>query len=165
MRGIMPDTDITRDVLRMFTYGLFVAASVGPDGPRAATVSWVTQASFEPRLVGVAMRKGTAIYDAVRSSRCFTLHIVAANQPDFAKAFFKANQISDNAIAGYQYNLSASGMPVFVDTPAWLECEVTEEANREGDHAIFIAKVVGSGLRLPPVTALPLRETPWHYGG
>lgn len=161
----MPETDIAREVLRMFSYGLYVATAIGPDGPRAATVSWVSQASFEPRLVVVAMRKGTAIHESVAASHRFTLHVVAANQPDFAKAFFKANQATEDAIAGYRFSLSESGLPVFDDAPAWLECEVTEAASQDGDHALFIAKVTGSGLRMPPVTALPLRDTPWHYGG
>ena len=82
----MPETDIARDVLRMFSYGLYVAAAMGADGPRVATVSWVSQASFEPRLVAVAMRKGTSIYDAVSDSRRFALHVVGSNQHDFAKA-------------------------------------------------------------------------------
>lgn len=161
----MPETDITRDVLRMFNYGLFVAASIGEEGPHAATISWVSQASFEPRLISVAMRKGTAIFDAVSASRRFSLHVVGAGQSDFAKAFFKVNQASEDAIAGYKYSLSESGLPIFEDSPAWLECDVKEVANAPGDHAIFIALVTGSGLRLPPVTPLALRDTPWHYGG
>ena len=161
----MTETDIARDVLRMFSYGLYVAAAMGPDGPRAATVSWVSQASFEPRLIAVAMRKGTAIHDSVAASRRFTLHVVAASQPGFAKAFFKVNQASEDTIAGYHFSLSESGLPVFDDASAWLECEVVEAANKEGDHTLFIARVTGSGLRMPPVSALPLRDTPWHYGG
>jgi flavin reductase (DIM6/NTAB) family NADH-FMN oxidoreductase RutF len=149
----------------MFSYGLYVTAAIGPDGPRAATVSWVSQASFEPRLVVVAMRKGTAIHDTVAASRRFTLHVVAANQPDFAKSFFKVNQATEDAIAGYHFSLSESGLPVFDDAPAWLECEVIEVADHEGDHSLYIAKVTGSGMRMPPVAALPLRDTPWHYGG
>jgi len=161
----MPETDIARDVLRMFSYGLFVATSVGPEGPSAATVSWVSQASFEPRLVLVALRNGTAICDAVRASRRFALHVVAAQQPDFAKSFFKVNQVSEDAISGHSYTLSDAGLPIFDEAVAWLECEVTEEANREGDHALFIAKIIGSGVRMPPITALSLRDTAWHYGG
>ena len=74
----------------MFNYGLYVATAPDPDGPRAATISWVTQASFEPRLVAVAMRKGTAICEAVRANQRFAIQVVRRDQTDFAKAFFKA---------------------------------------------------------------------------
>jgi flavin reductase (DIM6/NTAB) family NADH-FMN oxidoreductase RutF len=161
----MPERDITKDVLRLFSYGLFVAASVSPEGPRAATVSWVAQASFEPRLVAVGMRKGTAIHEAVVASRRFALHIVSADQPDFARAFFKVNRSGPDEIAGYHYALSETGVPVFDAAVAWLECEVVEEANKTGDHTIFVARVIGSGLRAPGAPALALRDTPWHYAG
>lgn len=161
----MPERDITKDVLRMFSYGLYVATAPGPDGPRAATVSWVTQASFEPRLVAVAMRKGTGIYEAVKASRRLALHVVTADQADFAKAFFRVSRAGPDEIAGYRFVLSAHGLPIFDAAAAWLECEVSEEANAQGDHGLFICRILDSGLREPVREALALRDTPWHYGG
>ena len=161
----MPDKDITREVLRMFTYGLFVAASTGPDGPCAATISWVTQASFEPRLISVALRKGTAICDTVRANRRFALQLVGSDQADFAKTFFKVSRPSAEEIAGYHFTLQGTGVPVFDAALAWLECEVVEEAGRDGDHTLFIATVLSSGIQAPNAVPLALRGTPWHYGG
>jgi flavin reductase (DIM6/NTAB) family NADH-FMN oxidoreductase RutF len=149
----------------MFTYGLYVAASAGPDGPRAATLSWVTQVSFEPRLVAVAVRKGTGIHDAILSSGRFALHVVGQEQVDFAKAFFKAAQAGPSEIGGFKFTLSERGVPVFDAAPAWLECEVAESGCQGGDHAIVIARVVASGNRSPSTLGLALRDTPWHYGG
>jgi flavin reductase (DIM6/NTAB) family NADH-FMN oxidoreductase RutF len=161
----MSEPDIIKSILRMFNYGLFVATSPSPNGPRAATVSWATQASFEPRLLAVAMRKGTAICQAVQASRRFALHVVGANQPDLAKAFFKAPLGADGEIGGYRYGLSERGVPILGAAAAWLECEVEEEASPAGDHAIFIASIVDGDTPIPGVGALALRDTPWHYGG
>ena len=161
----MPERDIIKDILRMINYGLYVAAAASPEGPRAATISWVGQASFEPRLISAAMRKGTGIYEAVRNSRRFSLHIVAADQADFAKAFFKVNQAGPEEIAGYHFTWTANQVPVFDAATAWIECEVVEESNSTGDHAIFISRILGSGLREPVRPALALRDTSWHYGG
>ena len=156
-----------RDVLRLFTYGLYVAASAGPDGPRAATLSWVTQVSFEPKLIAVAVRKGTGIHDAIVASRRFSLHVVGQEQADFAKAFFRAGPAGRVAedISGYRFTASERGVPVFDAAPAWLECEVVEEGCQGGDHAIMIAQVVASGYRSSSASSLALRDTPWHYGG
>jgi flavin reductase (DIM6/NTAB) family NADH-FMN oxidoreductase RutF len=161
----MPEKDATRDVLRLFSYGLYVAASVGPDGPRAATLSWVTQVSFEPKLIAVAVRKGTAIHEAITASRRFALHVVGLEQTDFAKAFFKTGPAGAEEIAGYRYSVSEGGVPVFDAAAAWLECEVVEESGKAGDHAIVIARVTASGCRSLATSALTLRDTPWHYGG
>jgi flavin reductase (DIM6/NTAB) family NADH-FMN oxidoreductase RutF len=161
----MPDTETVRAVLHMFNYGLFVAAANGESGPRAATVSWVTQVSFEPRLVAVALRKGTAICDAVQHSRRFALHLVGEHQPEFAQAFFRSHEAAGEKLGGYSFGLSDRGVPLFGAAPAWVECEVVEEANREGDHALFLARIVDEEIVSPGAPVLALRDTPWHYGG
>ncbi len=161
----MPNTDPIKDIRRLFHYGLFVAASPSPSGPRAATVSWVTQVSFEPKLIAAAMRRGTAICEAVQASRRVALHVVGAEQAEFARAFFKAAAASADEIAGYAFRLSERGVPVFQAADAWLECEVVEEASQAGDHAVFIARIVDGGVSAPGMAALALHDTLWHYGG
>lgn len=161
----MPDTDTVKDILRMFSYGLFVVASASPDGPRAATISWATQVSFEPKLIAIAVRKGTAIYRAVQDSRRFALHVVGVHQPEFAKAFFKAPTGNSGEIGGYHYELNARGVPMIGAAVAWLECEVVEEANQSGDHALFVASIVDADVQMPGMQALSLRDTSWNYGG
>jgi flavin reductase (DIM6/NTAB) family NADH-FMN oxidoreductase RutF len=161
----MPETDPVKNILRTFSYGLFVAASIGAEGPRAATVSWVTQVSFEPKQVAVAMRKGTAICEAVQASRRFVLHMVGSHQPDFARVFFKGGAAGPEEIAGYRYRLSEHGMPIFEAAAAWLACEVVEESNLTGDHAVFIAAIRGGEIQTPGFGPLALRDTLWHYGG
>lgn len=161
----MPETDPIKNILRLFHYGLFVATSVGPEGPRAATISWVTQVSFEPKLLAVALRRGTAICEAVQASRRFGLHVVGAQQAEMARSFFKVAPASANEIAGYPFALSERGVPILGGAAAWLECEVIEEASQTGDHAVLIARLVDGALNMPGVAALALRDTMWHYGG
>ncbi len=161
----MPNTDPIKDILRMFQYGLFVAASPSPDGPRAATVSWVTQVSFEPKLIAVAMRRGTTICQAVEASRRFALHVVGAQQADIARAFFKTTPAGADEIAGYAFTLSERDVPILNAAAAWLECEVCEEAGQAGDHAVFVARIVDGAINTPGAAALALRDTLWHYGG
>ncbi len=142
----MADADTLKAIMRMFHYGLFVATCRGVDGPRAATVSWATQTSFEPKQVAVALRKGTTICDAVQVERRF-------------------GQIGPEEIAGYQYRLSASGVPILHTAVAWLECEVVEQCGQTGDHALFIGTVVDADIQTPGIHSLALRDTVWHYGG
>ena len=162
---LMADRDITKDVLRMFNYGLYVATVQNFDGPRAATISWVTQASFEPRLVAVGMRKGTAICEVARANKRFAIQVVAADQTDFAKAFFKVTspgRIRSPATT----SVDANGLPLFDVAAAWLECEVVEEANAiRRSCASSFAACWAAASEACPATALALRDTPWHYGG
>ena len=161
----MAEPETFKTIMRMFQYGLFVATCGGHENPRAATVSWVTQVSFEPKQVAVALRKGTSICDAVQTERRFGLHVVGENQSDFARAFFKAQQSGESEIAGFRYGVLASGVPILHAAIAWLECEIVEQAGQTGDHAVFIASVVDGAIQVPGTRSLALRDTVWHYGG
>ena len=161
----MVSQDTPKDILRLFGCGLFVATSATPDGVRAATVSWVSQVSFEPRLLSLALRKQTAIHDAVGASGRLVLHVVARDQMDFARTFFRALPSGPGEIGGYRYTWVDAGMPVFDDAPAWLECEVVRIIDDLGDHSLFVVQVLHGVLRSPGVIPLTLRDTPWHYGG
>ena len=161
----MAESETLKAIMRMFQYGLWVATGAGHGDPRAATVSWAMQVSFEPKQVAVALRKGTSICDAVQTERRFGLHAVGENQPELARSFFKAEQSGEAEIAGYRYGLLASGVPVLHAATAWLECEVVEQAGQSSDHALFIANVVDGDIQSPGVRPLALRDTVWNYGG
>lgn len=161
----MAESETLKAIMRMFDYGLFVATCAGHGTPRAATVSWATQVSFEPKQVAVALRKRTSICDAVQTERRFGLHVVGENQPEMARAFFKVQPSGEAEMSGFGYHLLASGVPVLQAASAWLECEVVEQAGQLGDHAVFIASVVDGAIQAPGMRALALRDTVWHYGG
>lgn len=161
----MADSDTIKAIMRMFNYGLFVATCSGDEGPRAATVSWTSQVSFEPKQIAVAMRKGTSICEGVQKCGRFGLHVVGENQPELARAFFKAPQTGPAEIAGFRYESSPTGVPLLGAAIAWLECEVVEQAGRSGDHVVFIATVVDGDIQTPGIRSLALRDTVWHYGG
>lgn len=155
-----------QSILRMVNYGLYVITSADDSGvPVAATVSWVTQVSFEPKLIAVTLRKGTAICEAVRAARHFGLHVVGEQQPEFARAFFKVSQVSSTEIGGYRYGFTERNIPILEKAVAWMECEVVEEAGASADHAIFIASILDGDVQTPGIRSLALRDTVWHYGG
>lgn len=161
----MGDSDTLRAIMRMFNYGLFIATCSADDSPRAATVSWASQVSFEPKQVAVALRKGTSICEAVQKCGRFGLHMVGENQPEFARAFFRVSQSGPTEIAGFRYWSSPTGVPILGAAIAWLECEVVEQAGQSGDHVVFIATVIEGDIQAPGIRSLALRDTVWHYGG
>jgi len=151
----------------MLTYGLYVVTTRLDDEVHAATVTWVTQASFNPRLVLVGLKRGTRIYEVVKESGRFALNIVGAGQQDLASAFFKFVEADTEAkkIGECAYEEGKSGIPLLLDTPAWIECRVLQEASELSDHAFFFAEVTGAGVRRPDLLPMALRDTPWSYGG
>ena len=54
-----------KKVLRSFTYGLYVLTAKDGDEVAAGTVNWVTQASFQPPLVAVGLKRDSHLHALV----------------------------------------------------------------------------------------------------
>ena len=154
-----------RAALRMISYGLYVLTAKVEEDIGAATVSWVSQVSFEPALVMVALRKGTGIHNLTKGSGRFVLNILGADQQEMASAFFKRTQVEGNTLSGYRFHLGENGMPILDDVPAWIECDVVEVYQPQGDHALFIGRVTATEARTGAACGLSLSNTSWSYGG
>ena len=59
-------SDHIRQAIRLFHYGLYVLTCGLGEEARAATVTWVTQASMDPRRVVVGVRRDSHLYSPLR---------------------------------------------------------------------------------------------------
>jgi flavin reductase (DIM6/NTAB) family NADH-FMN oxidoreductase RutF len=159
------DIQAKKKALRMFTYGVYLLGMKQDTTYNASTVSWVSQVSFEPPLVMVALRNDSLTLGMVLSSKSFTINLLSDRQEEMAGKFFKQATYEDGKLNGYAFEPGVqTSAPIFADAPAWLECRVLETLGR-GDHTVVIAEVVDAGVRDEGVVPLALRDTPWQYGG
>jgi flavin reductase (DIM6/NTAB) family NADH-FMN oxidoreductase RutF len=159
------DTALRKRVLRMMTYGLYVVTAAAGDDLAAGTVTWLSQASFEPPLVMVGLRRDGRMHEVVTRARAFAVHVLAKTQQQVASSFFRPSIVADGRLNGYAFEHGpATGAPLLLDLPAWFEARVTDTVGR-GDHTVFIAEVVGIGLRDADAAPLVLGDTPWSYAG
>ena len=159
-------TDVRSDALRLLSTGLYVLTACADDLIHAAAISWVSQVSFGPPLVLVALRRNSRLADSVRSAHRFALNILEANQVDIASEFLShlAASAADAAVAGHGFRMSPAHCPLLIDALAWVECRFAAELPNPGDHALIVGEVTGAGVRRSGVP-LVLRNTPWSYGG
>jgi flavin reductase (DIM6/NTAB) family NADH-FMN oxidoreductase RutF len=144
------DANHKKTALRMIPYGLYVLTAQSKDGARtAATVNWVTQASFEPPLVVVGVKADSHAKAVIDSSGSFALNILGKGQQGIAYGFFKSVESDDQQIGGQAYRPGATGAPILQATPAFVECRVLETFER-GDHAIVVGEVVEAGVVTEP---------------
>lgn len=144
------DDDAKKTALRMIPYGLYVLTARNQDGDTAAaTINWVTQASFKPPLVVVGVKADSHSYALVSSTGAFALNVLGKGQKDLAFAFFKTPEVDEHQIGGLAYRLGSTGAPILEGPIAHLECRVIERAEH-GDHAIVIAEVVDAGVAKAP---------------
>jgi flavin reductase (DIM6/NTAB) family NADH-FMN oxidoreductase RutF len=159
------DSQAKKTALRMITGGLYLLTVRRDDLFNASTISWLSQASFDPPLVMLGVKANTLTHAMVEGSGRFAVNLLSNGQTDLAQAFFKSAEYENGKLNGYAFDTGAqTGAPIFEDVPAWFECEVVEMV-KGGDHTVVVARVVEAGVRDPDAKPMALRDTPWHYGG
>lgn len=159
--------------LRKITYGFYIVtarkdseemSTRDKDFIAAGTVSWVSQASFEPALVTVAVKKQSDLHETIEKTRAFAVNIVGKDNQDMPDSFAGDTKVEENSLNGYAFEDGQTGAPILKDVPAYLECKVREDITI-GDHSIFVAEVVAGGVRDADAVPLTEWETDMHYGG
>ncbi|MBI2963471.1 MAG: flavin reductase [Deltaproteobacteria bacterium] len=140
------DADAKKTVLRMIPYGLYVLTGESREGRvAAATVNWVTQASFVPPLVAVGVRADSSAHEIIKSAGAFALNVMAKGQNRLAFTFFKTLERDGDTIGGEKFSVGKTGAPIFAAAAAFAECRLVETVEK-GDHSLFVGEVVEAGL-------------------
>ncbi len=143
------DEQSKKAALRMIPYGLYVLTAEDSDGNvAAATVNWVTQASFQPPLVAVGVKADSGAHAIIEKTGAFVLNVLGKEQGKAAYAFFKPAVKEGSTISGEPCRAGVTGAPILESAPAFVECRVVE-AVKKGDHSLFVAEVVEAGLKTP----------------
>lgn len=148
----------------MLTNGMYVMSSRHGDRYGAATVTWVSQASFRPPLIMAAVRRESNVFQCLRESGIAAIHILGCDQQDLAQKFFAPTKAGDGTINGEPFTDGVTSAPVLRSAPAYLECRVRHIIDDAGDHAVVIMEVADAACR-DVVRPLTIAESPWEYGG
>jgi len=144
------DANARKTALRMIPYGLYVLTAQRADGSvAAATVNWVTQASFAPPLVAVGVKTDSQAHAVIKETRAFALNVLGKGQQGVAFTFFKPASRDGQRISGEPFRAGTTGAPVLERAPAFVECRLVDTVER-GDHSIFVGEVVDAGVASPP---------------
>lgn len=158
------DARARTQTLRMFSNGMYVITSRSGDRVGAATVTWVSQASFRPPLVMAAVRPDSSVFRCLRESRIAAIHVLAGDQQELAQRFFAPTRAEPDAINGEPFRDGKTSVPVLLSVPAYVECRVRDVIDSGGDHAVVILEPVEAECRRR-VRPLTIGESPWEYGG
>jgi flavin reductase (DIM6/NTAB) family NADH-FMN oxidoreductase RutF len=153
------------EILKSIPYGFYITGVIGADGEaNGFTTCWVSQVSFDPQQVIVAVRKGQHTHDLMDSGGVFSLNFLDGEQEDLAQKFTQPLQHEGGAVGGSTYATGeATGAPLFDEAFAHLECRVAGKMEA-GDHTVYLGEVVAANLKRP-ADILTDFDTPMDYGG
>ncbi|MCT0225336.1 diflavin flavoprotein [Synechococcus sp. CS-1328] len=130
----------------------------------AMVASWVSQASFSPPGLTVAVARDRALESLLHVGDGFALNVLAAGrQSGPMKQFLQPFPPGADRFAGLELQESPGGYPVLPEALAWLEGTVKQRMEC-GDHWLLYAELSSGGLLDPTgVTAVHQRRSGANY--
>lgn len=157
------DAEAKKILLRKIPHGLFICGVAEGEVVNGFTASWVTQGSFDPPLVVMAVRADSTSNGLIQRSGRFSLNVLAADQKDLAAVFFKPQQGIGGRFEAAPFQLGPLGLPLLDDALGGVECLLVGQV-AAGDHTVFVGEVKSARLHRDGA-ALELAATGWQYGG
>ncbi|MBW4670242.1 MAG: diflavin flavoprotein [Cyanomargarita calcarea GSE-NOS-MK-12-04C] len=126
--------------------------------------AWVSQATFNPPGLTIAIAKDRAVESLMYAGGKFALNIIAeGNQAEYMRHFRKTFAPGEDRFAGFITTTADNGCTILADAIAYLECTVSQRMEC-GDHWVTYATVDNGKLIQPEaVTAVHHRKTGTHY--
>ena len=128
----------------------------------AMLASWVSQATFNPPGVTVAVAKERAIEAMLYKGDRFVLNVLGEGSP-LVRRFAKNYAPGEDRFADIATEEASNGCPALADAIAYLECQVRDRMEC-GDHWLVYAEAQEGQLQdEEAVTALHHRRSGIHY--
>ncbi|MEH2127476.1 diflavin flavoprotein [Nostoc sp.] len=158
-----PATNVEQAVGRIVGSLCVLTAKEG-DRSSAMLASWVSQASFNPPGLTIAVAKDRAVETLTHTGNKFVLNILKeGNHLGLMKHFLKPFGPGQDRFADVAAKEAESGSPILTDALAYLECSV-QNRMESGDHWLVYATVEsGKLLDTDGVTAVHHRKSATHY--
>ena len=157
------DNDLDKAIGRL-SGGLYIITATKGDLSSAMLASWVSQASFEPIGLTIAVAKDRAIESLMQVGDRFVLNILEEDKyQDLMKHFLKRFKPGADRFAGVNTQTASNGSPILTDALAYLECEVSSRMECS-DHWIVYSQVELGRVSNPDgLTAVHHRKVGNHY--
>ena len=118
--------------------GIYILTTCHEKEINGMIISWVTQISYDPPLIMLAIHPDRYSHHLVEQSGCFALNIPARNQADLVKRFM--GTVSSDKFKSLQWIRGRTGCPILTDSIAGIECEV-KESHSPGNHTLFFGQI------------------------
>jgi flavorubredoxin/flavin reductase (DIM6/NTAB) family NADH-FMN oxidoreductase RutF len=157
------DSDLDKALGRL-SGGLYIITAQKGSVSGAMLASWVTQASFKPLGLTIAVAKDRAIESMMHAGDKFVLNVLEeGNYQTLMRHFLKRFAPGADRFAGVKTQPATNGSPILTDALAYMECQVVSRMELSDHHIVYA--IVDNG-RVSNPDALPAvhhRKVGNHY--
>lgn len=125
-------------LVKQISHGVYVIGVGVGERQNAFTAAWVMQVSFAPLLLAISINPEHYSYQLMHEFGVCTVNVLEQDQYVIAEHFGRS---AKDKMAGFQWQTAETGAPVFSESLAFFDCQVSHYVDA-GDHKIAICKVV-----------------------
>ena len=148
----------TQDILfRSLSTGVYIVTVQDEGQINGVTTPWVTQLSYDPPMVMVAISPLRKCHEMITNSGQFAVNVLASGQVDIASRFGLTTGREMDKFEGVVPERTPAGNPLLSNVVAYIDCELVKTV-AVGDHSLFVGEVIGAevlDLTLSPLTFEP----------
>ncbi len=134
------------EVLTHLVHGIYVLTAAYEDRINGMIASWVSQVSYDPPLLMVAVHPNRYSHRLIEKGQGFALHVLARDQKAFLTRFKGPDPLSK--FSALEWSKGKTGCPILKNCLAYLDCRVINSLT-PGNHTLFLGEVVDA-QRLAP---------------
>ena len=158
----LPERAEKSPVLELAPYGIWVCGVTTADGKSAIIVTWVTQISFNPPLIGVALENDRDFLEQLLNAERFTLCALPRDGGKrIAQRILKEGMSVRLGGNDDLFRADAAWGEAVKGSLAALDCRIVSQ-HAHGDHTLVVAAVKGE-KRWTAGAPLRLSDTGWKY--
>jgi len=157
------DSDLDKALGRI-SGGLYIITAQRGDVKSAMLASWVSQASFQPLGLTIAVAKDRAIESLMQVGDHFVLNVLEeGNYQKLMKHFLKRFKPGADRFAGVTTQSAENGSPVLTDALAYIECKVVSRMECSDHWIVYSTVDAGRVSKVDSLTAVHHRKVGNHY--
>jgi flavin reductase (DIM6/NTAB) family NADH-FMN oxidoreductase RutF len=134
------------EALGRMVHGIYVLTASYQDEINGMIASWVSQVSYEPPLIMVAVHPDRYSHRLIEKAGAFGLHIISRERKELLKLFKGPDPAAK--FASLRWTRGITGSPLLEDAVALLDCKVMTSMS-PGNHTLFVGEVVDARLLAP----------------
>lgn len=160
--------DPIKEALKRMPYGFYSITSRNGDEVNAMVGNWLTQVSFEPRMLMFALAKNAYTHEVIQAGGVFAINLFNKEDSEAIKPFTKSRGKKPEKMEVATWTPApTTGCPMLEGAAAVIECRVAQWVDIGGDHDLLVGEVVNAVILKPgdENTTLTLPYMGWNYAG